>query len=68
MVPVRFVSEALGQDVDWNSEKQQVSIKTDTPSNNSIAPVSNVSVRDVDDQEMGVILRLASLNRLQNRM
>lgn len=50
MVPVRFVSEALGQDVDWNSEKQQVSIKTDTPSNNSIAPVSNVSVRDVDDQ------------------
>ena len=30
MVPVRFVSEALGQDVDWNSEKQQVSIKTDT--------------------------------------
>ena len=53
MVPVRFVSEALGQDVDWNSEKQQVSIKTDTPSNNSIAPVSNVSVRDVDDQGDG---------------
>ena len=68
MVPVRFVSEALGQDVDWNSEKQQVSIKSDTPSNISIAPASNVSVRDVNDQEMGVILRLASLNRLQNHM
>jgi len=55
MVPVRFVSEALGQDVDWNSEKQQVSINTDrdTPSNNSIAPASNVSVRDVNDQGDG---------------
>ena len=53
MVPVRFVSEALGQDVDWNSEKQQVSIKSDTPSNISIAPASNVSVRDVNDQGDG---------------
>ncbi|SPU40564.1 Copper amine oxidase N-terminal domain [Lysinibacillus capsici] len=53
MVPVRFVSEALGQDVDWNSEKQQVSIKSDTPSNISIAPASNVAVRDVNDQGDG---------------
>ena len=53
MVPVRFVSEALGQEVDWNSEKQLVSIKSDTPSNISISPVSNVSVRDVGDQGDG---------------
>ena len=53
MVPVRFVSEALGQDVDWNSEKQLVSIKSDTPSNSSISPVSNVLVRDVNDRGDG---------------
>jgi len=53
LVPVRFVSEALGQDVDWNSRDQIVNIKSDTPSNISISPVSNVSVRDVDDQGDG---------------
>lgn len=68
MVPVRFVSEALGQDVDWNSEKQQVSIKTDTPSNNSIAPVSNVSVRDVDDQGDGRDLEVSFSKSSTNHM
>jgi len=53
MVPVRFVSEALGQDVDWNSRKQTVTIKSDTPSNISISPPSNVSARDVNDQGDG---------------
>ncbi|MFJ7696954.1 stalk domain-containing protein [Lysinibacillus fusiformis] len=54
MVPVRFVSEALGQDVDWNSRNQTVTIKSDdTPSNISISPASNVSVRDVNDQGDG---------------
>ncbi|MEB2299397.1 copper amine oxidase N-terminal domain-containing protein [Lysinibacillus xylanilyticus] len=53
MVPVRFVSEALGQDVDWNSYKQTVSIKSDTPSNISISPVNYVSVKDVGNQGDG---------------
>ncbi len=65
MVPVRFVSEALGQDVDWNSRNQTVTIKSnkpnnpvkpnkpDTPSNISISPVSYVSVRDVGNQGDG---------------
>lgn len=53
MVPVRFVSEALGQDVDWNSKEQIVMIKSDTPSNISISPVSNLSVRDVNDNGDG---------------
>ncbi|MFJ6264338.1 stalk domain-containing protein [Lysinibacillus xylanilyticus] len=59
MVPVRFVSEALGQDVDWNSRGQIVTINSDnpsnpdTPSNISISPASNVSGRDVSNQGDG---------------
>ncbi|MGE8034443.1 stalk domain-containing protein [Lysinibacillus sp. NPDC093692] len=53
MVPVRFVSEALGQDVDWNPYNQIVSIKSDTPSNISISPASYVSVRDIGNQGDG---------------
>ncbi|WP_433596121.1 stalk domain-containing protein [Lysinibacillus xylanilyticus] len=59
MVPVRFVSEALGQDVDWNSRSQVVTINSDnpsnpdTPSNISISPASNVSGRDVSNQGDG---------------
>lgn len=59
MVPVRFVSEALGQDVGWNSKDQIVSIKSDTPSNNSISPVSYVSVRDVGNQGDGRDLEIS---------
>lgn len=53
MVPVRFVSEALGQEVDWNSYNQIVSIKSDTPSNISISPATYVSVRDIGNQGDG---------------
>ncbi|MFE3576185.1 stalk domain-containing protein [Lysinibacillus sp. NPDC059133] len=53
MVPVRFVSEALGQDVDWNSYNQIVSINSDTPSNISISPATYVSVRDIGNQGDG---------------
>ncbi|MED3802619.1 copper amine oxidase N-terminal domain-containing protein [Lysinibacillus xylanilyticus] len=59
MVPVRFVSEALGQDVDWNSRSQVVTINSDnpsnpdTPSNISISPASYVSGRDVSNQGDG---------------
>lgn len=59
MVPVRFVSEALGQDVDWNSYNQIVTINSDTPgnpdtpSNVSISPASYVSGRDVGNQGDG---------------
>ena len=30
LVPVRFVSEALGAEVDWDGTKQQVSVKHNT--------------------------------------
>lgn len=56
MVPVRFVSEALGQDVGWNSRDQIVTIKSDnagTPGNISLSPVNYVSVRDVGNQGDG---------------
>ncbi|MFJ8512067.1 stalk domain-containing protein [Lysinibacillus xylanilyticus] len=56
MVPVRFVSEALGQDVDWNSRSQIVTINSDnpdTPSNTYISPASHVSGRDVGNQGDG---------------
>ncbi|MFF2793281.1 stalk domain-containing protein [Lysinibacillus xylanilyticus] len=56
MVPVRFVSEALGQDVDWNTRSQVVTINSDnpdTPNNISISPASNVSGRDVSNQGDG---------------
>jgi hypothetical protein len=41
LVPVRFVSEALGEEVDWNSSTQRVTIKTST----QVSPVSYVSAR-----------------------
>ncbi|OAB31606.1 hypothetical protein PMSD_18630 [Paenibacillus macquariensis subsp. defensor] len=41
MIPVRFVSEALGEQVDWNSSTQRVTITTSTEVN----PVSYVNVR-----------------------
>lgn len=56
MVPVRFVSEALGQDVDWNTRSQVVTINSDnpdTPSNTYISPASQVSGRDVGNQGDG---------------
>ncbi|WP_375143033.1 stalk domain-containing protein [Paenibacillus sp. D2_2] len=53
MVPVRFVSEALGQEVGWNSKDQIVTVKSDTPSNISISPVSYVTLRDVGNQGDG---------------
>lgn len=56
MVPVRFVSEALGQEVDWNTRSQVVTINSDnpdTPSNTYISPASQVSGRDVGNQGDG---------------
>ncbi len=41
MIPVRFVSEALGESVDWNSATQRVTITTSTEVN----PVSYVNTR-----------------------
>ncbi|WP_241745279.1 copper amine oxidase N-terminal domain-containing protein [Lysinibacillus sphaericus] len=45
MVPVRFVSEALGQEVDWNSKNQTVTIISDTPSYISISPAQCICTR-----------------------
>lgn len=44
MVPVRFVSEAIGAEVGWDQRSQSVHIRT-LPSNNTVAPVTSVSVQ-----------------------
>ncbi|WP_334077513.1 copper amine oxidase N-terminal domain-containing protein [Paenibacillus sanfengchensis] len=51
MVPVRFISEALGEQVDWNSSSRVVSIVTsggyENPEPDTLSPVSYVTLRDV---------------------
>ncbi|MFD1175520.1 stalk domain-containing protein [Paenibacillus puldeungensis] len=55
MVPVRFVSEALGQEVNWDSRSKIVTIITsgsggdDQPGSSDPYPVSYVTGRDVGD-------------------
>lgn len=68
MVPVRFVSEALGQYVDWQSSTRTVTIlsidepggnNNTPPSNNVINPVRNISLSDVADYGDGRDLRVS---------
>ncbi|WP_127589645.1 copper amine oxidase N-terminal domain-containing protein [Paenibacillus lautus] len=52
MVPVRFVSEALGQKIGWNSKTKTVTVKTTNNSggggnNTGIVPVNYVTLRDI---------------------
>lgn len=53
MVPVRFVSEALGEKVGWNSRTKTVSITTTSggeesvPPSTSFYPASSVTVKDI---------------------
>ncbi|RXZ78485.1 copper amine oxidase N-terminal domain-containing protein [Paenibacillaceae bacterium] len=61
VVPVRFVSEALGQDVQWNSAAQTVTVTLTT----EVAPVSNVNARTVSQQGDGSDLQV-SFNRAQD--
>ncbi|WP_268626179.1 copper amine oxidase N-terminal domain-containing protein [Paenibacillus alvei] len=44
MVPVRFVSEAIGAEVGWDQRSQSVYIRT-LPANKTVAPVTSVSVQ-----------------------
>ncbi|MFC7677915.1 stalk domain-containing protein [Paenibacillus sp. GCM10028914] len=58
MVPVRFVSESLGEKVGWNSKTKTVSITTSsgggvTTPDNSLYPVSYVTLRDVGNSGDG---------------
>jgi hypothetical protein len=69
MVPVRFVSEALGQYVDWQASTRTVTIlsidqpggnnNTPPPSNNVINPVRNISLSDIADYGDGRDLRVS---------
>lgn len=48
MIPVRFVSEALGQEVGWNSKSQIVTITSGKNAEpDTLIPVSYVTLRDV---------------------
>lgn len=49
LVPTRFVSEALGQEVNWNSMKRIVSITTSGGESRNVTPVTNVVLQDVSD-------------------
>lgn len=68
MVPVRFVSEALGQSVSWQTSTRTVTILTTEdpgnnnntpPSNNTINPVLNITLSDVANYGDGRDLRVS---------
>lgn len=68
MVPVRFVSEALGQSVNWQTSTRTVTIlSTDDPGNNNntppstntINPVLNITLTDVANYGDGRDLRVS---------
>lgn len=70
MVPVRFVSEALGYEVKWNSQVKRVTIEVPEDSveepeqdqdngQNEIRPVSYVSLRDIGDYGDGRDLQVS---------
>lgn len=63
MVPVRFVGEALGQEVGWNSKTQTVTITSDGSNGNngngSVNPVSYVTVKDIGDAGDGRDLQVS---------
>lgn len=62
LVPTRFVSEALGQEVNWNSMKRIVSITTSGGESRNVTPVTNVVLQDVSDIGDGRDLQV-SFNR-----
>ncbi|WP_410771193.1 stalk domain-containing protein [Fontibacillus sp. BL9] len=67
MVPVRFVSEALGEAVNWNSSAKTVSIVTGGSSEEpgTLTPVSYVTLRDVGNTGDGRDLEV-SFSRSSN--
>ncbi|RCX18222.1 copper amine oxidase-like protein [Fontibacillus phaseoli] len=67
MVPVRFVSEALGEAVNWNSRTKMVSIVTgsSTEQPGTLYPVSYVTLRDVGNAGDGRDLEV-SFSRSSN--
>jgi len=65
MVPVRFVSEALGQKIGWNSKSKTVTITTTNSTggngnnNTGIAPVNYVTLRDIGNAGDGRDLQVS---------
>ncbi|KOP64598.1 copper amine oxidase [Bacillus sp. FJAT-18019] len=65
MVPVRFVSEALGQKIGWNSKSKTVTITTTNSkggngnNNTGIAPVNYVTLRDIGNAGDGRDLQVS---------
>lgn len=67
MVPVRFVSEALGEQVNWISKSRMVSIVTGSSSQEpgTLSPVAYVTLRDVGNNGDGRDLEV-SFSRSSN--
>ncbi|SMF89812.1 Copper amine oxidase N-terminal domain-containing protein [Paenibacillus uliginis N3/975] len=66
MVPVRFVSESLGEKVGWNSKTKTVSITTTSNGgrpvpvpDTGLSPASNVTVRDIANNGDGRDLQVS---------
>nr|WP_281363438.1 copper amine oxidase N-terminal domain-containing protein [Paenibacillus lemnae] len=61
MVPVRFVSEALGEKIGWNSRTQTVTVTTSDSSapDNSLGPVTYITLKDIGDSGDGRDLQVS---------
>ncbi|MEF2966418.1 copper amine oxidase N-terminal domain-containing protein [Paenibacillus sp. M1] len=64
LVPVRFVSEALGSQVDWNSASKRVAITSNRdsgqqPQPGTVSPVSYVTAKDVANNGDGRDLQVS---------
>lgn len=59
MVPTRFVSEALGQEVGWNPQTKVVTITTPAGSTGNVSPVSGITLQDVSDNGDGRDLQVS---------
>ncbi|EFU42351.1 copper amine oxidase domain protein [Paenibacillus vortex V453] len=63
MVPVRFVSESLGQKIGWNSKTKTVTVTTTNDSgggnNTYIVPVSYVTLKDIGNAGDGRDLQVS---------
>jgi hypothetical protein len=66
MVPIRFVSEALGAQVNWNDPSRTVMINTDVVSNNTNRPIEFANTRRFTMEE-GTVIPVTLQTRVSSR-
>jgi hypothetical protein len=66
MVPIRFISEALGAQVSWNDPSRTVMISTDVVANNNNRPIEFANTRRFTLQE-GTVLPVTLQTRVSSR-